>query len=221
MLFWKYGNSDLAKEFAGDAPGDEKTDAPAKPGQPAPEELADDLEKMGPTFIKFGQLLSSRADLLPEPYMRALARLQDSEKALLPEILPTVESLVERVRTLASALHSLDTDASPDALVRLPTRSAEAGALPVDAPERSRRLELLERQLKTLTDLAERRTTLAEQMEHALLVLETMKLDLMRLRSSGVESRLADQGPVTQEMRELARDVQRVAEAVDETRKEM
>ena len=150
-----------------------------------------------------------------------LARLQDSEKALLPEILPTVESLVERVRTLASALHSLDTDASPDALVRLQTRIAEAGALPVDAPERSRRLELLERQLKTLTDLAERRTTLAEQMEHALLVLETMKLDLMRLRSSGVESRLADQGPVTQEMRELARDVQRVAEAVDETRKEM
>ena len=32
---------------------------------------------MGPTFVKLGQLLSSRADLLPMPYLDALARLQD------------------------------------------------------------------------------------------------------------------------------------------------
>jgi hypothetical protein len=46
-----------------------------------------------------------------------------------------------------------------------------------------------------------------------------MKLDLTRLRSSGIEARLADQGPLTQEMRDLARDVQRVSEAVDESRR--
>ena len=80
MLFLKYGTSDLAKEFEPEDAGDEKTLLAAKPGQPAPEELADDLEKMGPTFIKFGQLLSSRADLLPEPYLKALARLQDKVK---------------------------------------------------------------------------------------------------------------------------------------------
>src|SRR5665811_379236 len=80
MLFLKYGTSDLAKEFEHEDAGDEKTLLAAKPGQPAPEELADDLEKMGPTFIKFGQLLSSRADLLPEPYLKALARLQDKVK---------------------------------------------------------------------------------------------------------------------------------------------
>jgi ubiquinone biosynthesis protein len=80
LLFLKYGTSDLAKEFAHEAGGDEKNLLIAKPGQPAPEELADDLEKMGPTFIKFGQLLSSRPDLLPEPYLKALARLQDKIK---------------------------------------------------------------------------------------------------------------------------------------------
>jgi predicted unusual protein kinase regulating ubiquinone biosynthesis (AarF/ABC1/UbiB family) len=32
---------------------------------------------MGPTFIKLGQLLSNRADLLPAAYLDALARLQD------------------------------------------------------------------------------------------------------------------------------------------------
>ncbi|MGZ4495602.1 MAG: ABC1 kinase family protein [Nocardioides sp.] len=39
--------------------------------------LADDLEEMGPTFVKLGQLLSSRVDLLPPAYIQALARLQD------------------------------------------------------------------------------------------------------------------------------------------------
>jgi predicted unusual protein kinase regulating ubiquinone biosynthesis (AarF/ABC1/UbiB family) len=43
----------------------------------APEQLAHDLEQLGPTFIKLGQLLSTRADLLPPAYLEALARLQD------------------------------------------------------------------------------------------------------------------------------------------------
>lgn len=79
LLFWKYGNSDLAKDFANED-GNENEALPPRSGQPKPEELADDLEKMGPTFVKFGQILSSRADLLPEAYMKALARLQDKVK---------------------------------------------------------------------------------------------------------------------------------------------
>jgi predicted unusual protein kinase regulating ubiquinone biosynthesis (AarF/ABC1/UbiB family) len=39
--------------------------------------FARDLEALGPTFIKLGQLLSTRADLLPAEYVEALARLQD------------------------------------------------------------------------------------------------------------------------------------------------
>lgn len=43
----------------------------------SPEELVEDLKKMGPTYIKLGQLLSTRSDLLPEPFLEALATLQD------------------------------------------------------------------------------------------------------------------------------------------------
>jgi len=39
--------------------------------------FAADLEGMGPTFVKLGQVLSTRADLLPQPYLDALTRLQD------------------------------------------------------------------------------------------------------------------------------------------------
>jgi ubiquinone biosynthesis protein len=39
--------------------------------------FASDLESMGPTFVKLGQVLSTRADLLPQHYLDALSRLQD------------------------------------------------------------------------------------------------------------------------------------------------
>lgn len=39
--------------------------------------LADQLEAMGPTFVKLGQLLSTRSDMLPPAYITALSRLQE------------------------------------------------------------------------------------------------------------------------------------------------
>ena len=56
------------------------------------EELAKDLEKLGPTFIKLGQVLSGRTDLLPAPYVDALSRLQDDVK---PFSFAEVERVVE------------------------------------------------------------------------------------------------------------------------------
>src|SRR5438034_11757713 len=52
----------------------------ADPAPPDPEKakaFAEDLESLGPTFIKLGQILSTRGDLLPPAYVEALARLQD------------------------------------------------------------------------------------------------------------------------------------------------
>ena len=149
-----------------------------------------------------------------------LVRLPEGDRSMLPEIQPTVEALVQRVRTLAIALHALDIDASPDAIVKLETRIVAAEGVPEDAPERGRRLELLLRQRETLLDLAERRSTLSLQMEQAVLLLGSMKLDLMKLRSSGVSARLADDALLTSEMRALSRDVERVSEAVEESRED-
>lgn len=74
-LLVKYGRSDLVKRTDLLRAGDQTQALQA--GVAKAEELAADLERLGPTFIKLGQLLSTRADLLPEPYLDALARLQD------------------------------------------------------------------------------------------------------------------------------------------------
>jgi len=75
-LLMKYGRSDLVKQ-AGLEDSLELDETTLAEAAPKAEELAADLERLGPTFIKLGQLLSTRADLLPVPYLDALARLQD------------------------------------------------------------------------------------------------------------------------------------------------
>src|SRR5256885_2889858 len=76
LLLVKYGRSDLVKQ-AGLEDSLELDETTLAETAPKAEELATDLEKLGPTFIKLGQLLSTRADLLPAPYLEALSRLQD------------------------------------------------------------------------------------------------------------------------------------------------
>jgi ubiquinone biosynthesis protein len=75
-LLVRHGRSDLVSgagldEYAADARFDqtETTDQA--------EAFAADLEAMGPTYVKLGQLLSTRFDLLPAAYTAALSRLQD------------------------------------------------------------------------------------------------------------------------------------------------
>jgi predicted unusual protein kinase regulating ubiquinone biosynthesis (AarF/ABC1/UbiB family) len=55
----------------------EEEDVPTAGSAQEAQRLAADLERLGPTFIKLGQLLSTRPDLLPRAHLEALSRLQD------------------------------------------------------------------------------------------------------------------------------------------------
>ncbi|HUQ39901.1 MAG TPA: AarF/ABC1/UbiB kinase family protein [Acidimicrobiales bacterium] len=80
-LLIRHGRRDLLQTSGlADALAAEDLDAAdaADDGGPAKaEELAADLERMGATYVKLGQLLSTRADLLSPTYTEALSRLQD------------------------------------------------------------------------------------------------------------------------------------------------
>jgi ubiquinone biosynthesis protein len=73
-LVARYGGSDLVAGFDNGSPVEDYIDDDVAADA---QRLAADLEKRGPTFVKVGQLLSTRPDMLPPAYIDALARLQD------------------------------------------------------------------------------------------------------------------------------------------------
>jgi predicted unusual protein kinase regulating ubiquinone biosynthesis (AarF/ABC1/UbiB family) len=75
-LLVKYGRSDLVKSSGLEETLEAEQRVSPKEAATA-DELAADLEKLGPTFVKLGQLLSTRVELMPRAYLEALARLQD------------------------------------------------------------------------------------------------------------------------------------------------
>ena len=77
MLLVRHGRGGLVRSAGMDdilGPEEELEDESSSDG---PAHLAAELEAMGPTFVKLGQLLSSRVDLVEPAYVEALARLQD------------------------------------------------------------------------------------------------------------------------------------------------
>ena len=55
-----------------------------------PTELRTTLEDLGPTYVKIGQIMSSRPDLLPEAYCHELEKLRQTVKPLEPEIVRAI-----------------------------------------------------------------------------------------------------------------------------------
>jgi ubiquinone biosynthesis protein len=88
-LFYLGGVVGLERWFSGARQG---PNAPAETPT-RPENLRLALEELGPTFIKLGQLVSTRADLLSPDYRTELAKLQDAAPTVASEL---VQGIVER-----------------------------------------------------------------------------------------------------------------------------
>ncbi len=73
----------------------------------APTRLREAFEELGPTFIKLGQLLSTRPDLIPEAYVDELTRLQDNVH---PISFDVVKEVIEKEleRPAESSFASID-----------------------------------------------------------------------------------------------------------------
>jgi serine/threonine protein kinase len=147
----------------------------------------------------------------------ALNRLGPLEKEMLPDVAPTVDALTERVASLAMTLHRLDIDVSGATLGTLDERIGQLKT-DVDSSDRTRRLSLLERQRTSLHDLLSRRQTLLTQLESAGLALQNLKLDLLKLRSAGMEAAMEGGPSATQEARSVSRDIGHIIEVADDLR---
>lgn len=185
----KYWNSNLFAETSASAlnePGKE-VEHPGKYDQ-SPEELVEDLKQMGPTYIKLGQLLSTRPDLLPDNYLVALATLQDDVPSISYEEVRKVIEEEIGIR-ISKAFSSFDEEPLASASIgqvhKATLRSGKTVAVKVQRPGiRKKFLEDLDT-LKELAEFAVKHTQVArkysfdevlEELRHILL----QELDYVR-----------------------------------------
>jgi serine/threonine-protein kinase len=145
------------------------------------------------------------------------AKLPKEDRAHLKDLEPTVNGLVERVASLAQMVLRLDQSIDPRMLVEIEARIATA-ASEGPSPELERRLSLLRRQRATYDEILQRRAVLARQLDNAGLALGSLRLDLIKFRSSGLQSALSDVSSATQEARALSREIGLALEAAEEVR---
>ena len=119
-----------------------------------PEHLRSALEELGTTFIKLGQILSTRADLLPPDYLAELSKLQDSTQAV------PFESIRETIRKeLGQPIEQVFLQFDPKPLAAASIGQAHAATLKdgTEVVVKIRRpgvVEQVDEDLKILKDLA-------------------------------------------------------------------
>ena len=118
------------------------------------------LDDLGPTFVKFGQLLSTRSDILPEGVLFELQKLQDTAK---PMPSGTAQTIVERElgAPVEEVFASFDPDplgsASIGQVHRAVLRGGEVVAIKVQRPEAPSRVESDLELMREFADFLDRR----------------------------------------------------------------
>lgn len=178
-----------------------------------------ELEKLAPREIldrpvgaAIRRAVEDRAAIL-----HIVTSLSKPDRALLPDVAPTVDALVERVAHLAQALHRFDESIDPGLIDELEAQIAEVER-EGESPEEQHRLALLRRQRAKLDELAEHRAALGRQLESAGMALRNLRLDLIKVRSSGLQSAFSDVSMATQEARAISREIGAALEAIAEVR---
>jgi ubiquinone biosynthesis protein len=157
VLFTKYGRKDFRLSFE---PEDIITAETTDEGGVEPDvqaraqAFAAALKKMGPTYVKFGQVLSTRPDVVPAEYIAALESLQDDIE---PFSYADVERIVEEdLRGRISKIF-LEFDATPMAaasLGQVHRATLRDGREVVVKVQRPNVREAVHKDMEALTDIA-------------------------------------------------------------------
>jgi len=193
----------------------------AAPALPGPSQAELDAATLAPPDVLAGPYGDAvrRAAQDRATILAIIASLGKADRDLIPDVGPTVDGLAQRAASISQMLHHLDRDLSPRAVSELEQRIATVKQEPDGTTEHERRLSMLERQHASLVQLTSRRERLSGQLESVGIALQNLKLDLLKLRASGVQSAIGEVNSATVEARALSRDIGHVLEAADEVRK--
>jgi serine/threonine-protein kinase len=149
-----------------------------------------------------------------------IQKLPEADRKQLPEVAETTEALYERASELARTVNEMDSSVGPDTPERIQVQ-LDALALRDPSEEGQRQISILQRRLKTATDLAKQREAFVQRLESSELAMRNLRLDLMKLKSQGIGAALNDVTNATQQARAISRDVDNLTAAASEIREAM
>jgi hypothetical protein len=149
-----------------------------------------------------------------------LDRLSPEDAKMLPDVAQTVDGLYQRASELGRTLQAMDSSMSSSEVLRIEQRMQLLKSEP-EGEDRDRRETMLKRQLDAVGDVTRKYDEMRAHFESCVLAIQTMRYDLLRLRSSGIAAVAGELTQATQAARALSRDVDIAIEAAGEMREAM
>jgi serine/threonine-protein kinase len=168
-------------------------------------------EDFGPFLAKMNQVHGDRSAIIG-----IWSRLSDTDREMFPEMIQTVEGLHDRAGQLARTLHDMDRVGMQD-VESIQSRIDELLARP-DSEERDRQVALLKRQYQACVDLQARRTEISDRLESSVILMQSLRLELLRVKERGVGAMNDDLALVTQQARAISRDIDNAISAAAEAK---
>jgi serine/threonine-protein kinase len=149
---------------------------------------------------------------------RQLLNMPPDEREQIPEVATSADAVFKKVQQLALSLSDIERSTGRDTTesVDKEISTLEAQANPLDhhaSEERVRRLAFLRRQRRAVAELARKKMESQEKLDHCRQLLRTMRLELVRFRTGGLNAQPAGLTMVTQQAQSVVREMGYLSDA--------
>jgi serine/threonine-protein kinase len=149
---------------------------------------------------------------------RQLLNMPPDEREQIPEVATSADAIFRKVQQLALSLSDLDRSAGRETAdgVEKEIDTLESQANPLDyraSEDRVRRLAMLRRQRRALADIARKKKDAQEKLDHCRQILRSMRLELVRFRTGGLNAQPTGLTMVTQQAQTVVREMGYLSDA--------
>ncbi|MFL5467853.1 MAG: serine/threonine-protein kinase [Gemmatimonadaceae bacterium] len=149
---------------------------------------------------------------------RQLLNMPTDEREQIPEVAGSADAVFRKVQQLALSLSDMDRSAGRDTSegVEKEIATLESQANPLDyraSEERVRRLAMLRRQRRALVEIARKKKEAQEKLDNCRQLLRSMRLELVRFRSGGLNAQPTGLTMVTQQAQSVVREMGYLSDA--------
>jgi serine/threonine-protein kinase len=149
---------------------------------------------------------------------RQLLNMPPDEREQIPEVATSADAVFKKVQQLALSLSDIDRGAGNESAeqVEKEITTLEAQANPLDhraSEERVRRLAFLRRQRRALAEVSRKKREAQEKLDHCRQLLRSMRLELVRFRTGGLNAQPTGLTMVTQQAQSVVREMGYLSDA--------